>query len=190
MESRYAYIYLKIKSGKKCSNGMYVDEQPEEKTAPIGNYFIYVSESDKVDIHVGNQRTSHITIKDMTHIAETISTIIPPVYLGQYENLGNIACHIEKKDKNDVASMRVLKYSSQYETTFSLMNNNPENKKIDWEIREAVQSYLTPFLKEISAVSNFTIDSQVSRRVIVSANTYLHSMLDSKLRTIVVEAKV
>jgi phosphatidylinositol glycan class S len=99
----------------------------------------------------------------MERIAETLSTIIPPVYLGQYENLGNIACHIEKKDKNDVASMRVLKYSSQYETTFSLMNNNPENKRIDWEIREAVQSYLTPFLKEISVVSNFTIDSQVRR---------------------------
>ncbi|KAI9267737.1 phosphatidylinositol-glycan biosynthesis class S protein [Helicostylum pulchrum] len=137
------------------------DEQPEEKTAPIGNYFIYVSESDKVDIHVGSQRTSHIKIKDMTRIAESLSTIIPPVYLGQYENLGNIACHIENKDKNDVASMRVLKYSSQYETTFSLMNNNPENKRIDWEIREAVQSYLTPFLKEVSVVSNFTIDSQI-----------------------------
>lgn len=190
MESRYAHIYLKIKSGEKFSNGMYVDEQPEEKTAPIGNYFIYVSESDKVDIHVGSQRTSHIKIKDMTRIAESLSTIIPPVYLGQYENLGNIACHIENKDKNDVASMRVLKYSSQYETTFSLMNNNPENKRIDWEIREAVQSYLTPFLKEVSVVSNFTIDSQVSGRVIISMNRYLYAMLDPKLRTIIVETKV
>lgn len=57
--------------------------------------------------------------------------------------------------------MRAFKYSSQYETTFSLMNNNPENMKMDWEIRDAVNSYLSLFLKEVSVVSNFTIDSQV-----------------------------
>lgn len=58
--------------------------------------------------------------------------------------------------------MRALKYSSQYETTFSLMNNNPDNMKIDWDIRETVNTYLVPFLREVSVVSNFTIDSQVS----------------------------
>lgn len=155
-------IFYSLIFFKKNYSWLYLDEQPTEKTAPIGNYFIYVSQSDKVDIHVGNQRTSHVQIKDMARIAETLSTIIPPVYLGEYENLGNIACHIEKKDKNDVASMRVFKYSSQYEMTFSLMNNDPENKRMDWEIRESVQAYLAPFLKEVSVVSNFTIDSQVS----------------------------
>jgi phosphatidylinositol glycan class S len=58
--------------------------------------------------------------------------------------------------------MRAMKYSSQYETTFSLMNNNPDNMKMDWDIREAVNTYLAPFLREVSVVSNFTIDSQVS----------------------------
>lgn len=57
--------------------------------------------------------------------------------------------------------MRALKYSSQYETTFSLMNNNPDHMKMDWDIREAVKTYLTPFLKQVAVVSNFTIDSQV-----------------------------
>lgn len=63
--------------------------------------------------------------------------------------------------QNDVSSMRAFKYSSQYETTFSLMNNNPENMKMDWEIREAVKTYLAPFLKQVAVVSNFTIDSQI-----------------------------
>jgi phosphatidylinositol glycan class S len=62
--------------------------------------------------------------------------------------------------------MRALKYSSQYETTFSLMNNNPEHMKMDWDIRDAVKSYLAPFLKEVSVVSNFTIDSQVSFKLL------------------------
>lgn len=42
------------------------------------------------------------------------------------------------------------------------MNNNPENMKVDWDIRDAVKTYLAPFLREVSVVSNFTIDSQVS----------------------------
>lgn len=41
------------------------------------------------------------------------------------------------------------------------MNNNPENMKMDWEIRDAVNAYLSSFLREVSVVSNFTIDSQV-----------------------------
>lgn len=58
--------------------------------------------------------------------------------------------------------MRAFKYSSQYETTFSLMNNNPENMRMDWDLRDAVKTYLAPFLKEVAVVSNFTIDSQVN----------------------------
>ncbi|EIE89743.1 hypothetical protein RO3G_14454 [Rhizopus delemar RA 99-880] len=57
--------------------------------------------------------------------------------------------------------MRALKYASEYEVIFSLMNNNPEHMKMDWEIREALDGYLRPFLKEASVVSNLTINSQV-----------------------------
>lgn len=76
-----------------------VDEPQEEILAPIGNNFIYIIQSNKIDIQVGSQRSSHIAVKDMSQIAEVLSTVIPPVYLSEYENLGNIACHIENKDK-------------------------------------------------------------------------------------------
>lgn len=67
--------------------------------------------------------------------------------------------------------MRALKYSSQYQTTFSLMNNNPDNIKVDWDIREAVNAYLKPFLNEVSKVSNFTIDSQVREGLVMSMHS-------------------
>lgn len=138
-----------------------VDDPPKDESMVIGTYFIHIEASDKVDMHVGSQRRSTIQLKDMNKLVETLGKMIPPVYLDEYESLGNTACHVEKTDKNDVASMRALKYSSQYETTFSLMNNNPDNMKMDWDIRDAVKTYLTPFLKEVAIVSNFTIDSQV-----------------------------
>jgi hypothetical protein len=48
---------------------------------------------------VGSQRSTRVRIKDISQIAETLSIMIPPVYLSDYENLGNIACHIEEADK-------------------------------------------------------------------------------------------
>lgn len=139
------------------------DKVGGHKEASIGHYFIYVDQADKVDLKIGSERSSFLKINDMTSnsIAETLATVIPPVYLSEYQNLGDMACHIENKNKNDVSSMRAFKYSSQYETTFSLMNNNPEHMKMDWEIRDAVNAYLSSFLKEVSVVSNFTIDSQI-----------------------------
>ncbi|KAG2206584.1 hypothetical protein INT46_002839 [Mucor plumbeus] len=166
---------IKTKLADRLANFKYKDTFPIDisvleqdnvqghKEATIGHYFIYVDQADKIDIKIGSERSSFLKINDMTtsNIADILTTMIPPVYLSEYENLGNMACHIEKKDKNDVSSMRAFKYSSQYETTFSLMNNNPENMKMDWEIRDAINSYLSLFLKEVSVVSNFTIDSQI-----------------------------
>ncbi|KAL7308374.1 GPI transamidase component [Mucor circinelloides] len=139
------------------------DKEDGHKEASIGHYFIYIDQADKIDLKIGSERSSFLKVNDITSntIAETLATVIPPVYLSEYQNLGDMACHIENKDKNDVSSMRAFKYSSQYETTFSLMNNNPENMKMDWEIRDAVNAYLSLFLKEVSVVSNFTIDSQI-----------------------------
>lgn len=75
------------------------EQHKEDADAPIGNYYLYVEKSDKVDIHIGSERSSVIQVKDTASIAKTLSIIIPPVYLSEYENLGNTACHIEKTDK-------------------------------------------------------------------------------------------
>lgn len=32
--------------------------------ATVGNYFIYVDKSDKVDIHIGSGRSSYLKVKD------------------------------------------------------------------------------------------------------------------------------
>ncbi|KAI7905670.1 phosphatidylinositol-glycan biosynthesis class S protein [Cokeromyces recurvatus] len=139
------------------------DNIKEHKEAPIGSYFIYVKQADKIQAHIGSKRSSLLKINTITidAIAEALSKIIPLVYFNEYNILGNIACHTERINKDDVSNMRTLKYSSRYEITFSLMNNNPENMRVDWNIREAIYTYLTPFLKEISVMYNFTIDSQI-----------------------------
>ncbi|KAI8981885.1 phosphatidylinositol-glycan biosynthesis class S protein [Mycotypha africana] len=139
------------------------DGYADTNNVPISSYFIRIEKGEKQEAFVGNDRISVMKLKELSssRIAEALSTFIPTVYLDENEKIGGTACHVDTKTKNDIASMRTLQYSSKYETTFSLMNNNPENVKMDWDIREAVDQYLQPFLNEISVVSNFTINSQI-----------------------------
>ncbi|KAG0739931.1 hypothetical protein G6F17_006843 [Rhizopus arrhizus] len=135
----------------------------EKDDARIGTYFIHVQKGDKVKLQVGSQRTSRLDVTDTTasSVIDVLGHLIPTIYLSEHEHYGNIACYSKEKNKDDVSSMRALKYASEYEVIFSLMNNNPEHMKMDWEIREALDGYLRPFLKEVSVVSNLTINSQI-----------------------------
>lgn len=54
---------------------------------------------------------------------------------------------------------RSFKYSPTYHLTFSLFT--PTAVPSNWEIEGALEAYLAPLLESLSAISNFTVDSQV-----------------------------
>ena len=56
-------------------------------------------------------------------------------------------------------NMRTLKYAPTYHLTFSLFS--PTAAPSEWEIEPALRQYLAPLLNTFSAISNFTIDTQV-----------------------------
>lgn len=51
--------------------------------------------------------------------------------------------------------------SAGYEITFSLLNPDPKSHDVDWDIEGAVGRYVQPVLDKLSAVANFSVDSQV-----------------------------
>jgi phosphatidylinositol glycan class S len=65
----------------------------------------------------------------------------------------------EKHAQLDRQSTRALKYAPTYHLTFSLFS--PSYAPSAWNIEAALQSYLAPLLESFSAISNFTVDSQV-----------------------------
>ncbi|KAH7381740.1 phosphatidylinositol-glycan biosynthesis class S protein [Pyrenochaeta sp. MPI-SDFR-AT-0127] len=56
-------------------------------------------------------------------------------------------------------STRALKYAPTYHLTFSLFS--PSHTPSAWDVEKALRTYLTPLLDSLSAISNFTVDSQV-----------------------------
>lgn len=56
-------------------------------------------------------------------------------------------------------STRALKYAPTYHLTFSLFT--PSYSPSAWEVETALRQYLSPLLESFSAISNFTVDTQV-----------------------------
>ncbi|KAF2856693.1 beta-lactamase/transpeptidase-like protein [Plenodomus tracheiphilus IPT5] len=56
-------------------------------------------------------------------------------------------------------STRALKYAPTYHLTFSLFS--PSYAPSSWDVEAALRTYLTPLLESFSAISNFTVDTQV-----------------------------
>ncbi|KAI9496455.1 phosphatidylinositol-glycan biosynthesis class S protein [Zychaea mexicana] len=143
----------------------------QDRDAPVGHYHIFIDQpmsstkqSIPYNITVGNARTSVIEMEDMSvgNVEKAVYTLTKMVFGDEYQTLDRIACRADQtRDRNDMSSMRALKYSPRYQVTFSMMNNDPTRLIVDWDIQEAVKGYVYPLLRELSMVSNFTVDSQV-----------------------------
>ncbi|KAG0163548.1 hypothetical protein DFQ30_011391 [Apophysomyces sp. BC1015] len=159
----------------------------QHKESTTGRYHIYFSETDfesrtsvkHYNITVGNGRTSLIQFDalERNNAENALETLITSLFHNEYDLLEKMACKSDEKDKYDTNSMRTLKYSSRYQITFSLMNNNPQSMSLDWDIREATKSYLYPLLNELSLVSNFTVDSQIQNYASLSMKPKLQEKL-------------
>ncbi|KAM8945140.1 GPI transamidase component PIG-S isoform 2-T2 [Lycaon pictus] len=57
-----------------------------------------------------------------------------------------------------------------YEITFSLLNPDPKSHDVHWDIEGAVQRYVQPFLSALSAVGNFSVDSQILYYAVLGVN--------------------
>ncbi|KAI7831453.1 phosphatidylinositol-glycan biosynthesis class S protein [Gamsiella multidivaricata] len=57
--------------------------------------------------------------------------------------------------------LKAVKYAPGYQITFSLFSGDASNGVREWKMQEAINAYLAPFLKSMSAVSKFTVESQV-----------------------------
>ncbi|KAI8143817.1 phosphatidylinositol-glycan biosynthesis class S protein [Fennellomyces sp. T-0311] len=151
----------------------------QHRNAPIGHYHIIIdtaaSSSIAYNVTVGNARTSVVQMDDISNdkVETAVFTLAQMIFGDEYETLGRTACQSDQiRDRNDMSSMRALKYSPRYQVTFSLMNKDPSRLLVDWDIQDAVKSYIYPLLRELSMFSNFTVDSQIQHYASLSTKPH------------------
>jgi phosphatidylinositol glycan class S len=99
------------------------------------------------------QELHKLFAEEQAQLAHTISTApgtdvskLPPLTHEQFAELAR-------------QSTRALKYAPTYHLTFSLFS--PTYSPSAWDIDTALRTYINPMLESFSAISNFTVDTQV-----------------------------
>ncbi|CAG8612064.1 1296_t:CDS:2 [Paraglomus brasilianum] len=131
-----------------------------------GRYEFYIAPGDgDMRVNLGNSRCAFVQInrKDWNELA--ITKILPSLlfsfFHSEYLLLSALFKPPSPEEKPNIDNMRAMKYSPRYQITFSLMNACPSTLLVDWNIEEAVNMYLKPFLDELKILSEVTVDSQV-----------------------------
>ncbi|KAL1928417.1 hypothetical protein VTP01DRAFT_2773 [Rhizomucor pusillus] len=169
LQSEFAKLQTSGESSIHVESSLYDSDVPQDHllefhdNAPIGHYHIYVQPIDLItgyeyNATVGTGRTLILQVnKSTSDLESSIVGLVKGLFVQEYQFLDSIV----RSGDNDNNDMRAMKYSKGYQITFSLMNGDPESVHVDWDIRDAIQSYLSPLLGELSILSNFTVDSQI-----------------------------
>ncbi|GBC08692.1 hypothetical protein RclHR1_08300008 [Rhizophagus clarus] len=132
-----------------------------------GQYILYIlpntNSNPNTKVLVGNQRQAIIEINqwDTSVIEKTVSDLIVSLFMSEQAAIKKFIIEPLSNSKVELDSMRTMKYSPQYQVTFSLMNGDPSDLLVNWDIEEAVDKYLQFFVNKISMISNLTVDSQI-----------------------------
>ncbi|KAI9034412.1 phosphatidylinositol-glycan biosynthesis class S protein [Hyaloraphidium curvatum] len=110
----------------------------------------------------------------------TLLVHLPEAYAGDTERLeafgdaavtaitgvfGSELYHLRKSVSEDTARqidvLRTVKYSPEYLITFTLLNADPNEVLVTWDIDEALRAYFSPLVRSLSSISNITLSSQI-----------------------------
>lgn len=63
----------------------------------------------------------------------------------------------------------MVKYSAEYQVSFTLLVADPNDGMVDWPIAQALET-ISPLFTQLEHISNFSISSQVSLDSLMSAH--------------------
>ncbi|XP_038129962.1 GPI transamidase component PIG-S [Cyprinodon tularosa] len=158
--------------------------------SPCGSLVIYViPESspllpEDVNVYIGQRRTALLRVGAQTKTAKTIEQLLDHLQPQIKEVLrvmsfsrADITAALSDRvrfhpgSKESIAdNMRAFKSSPGYEITFSLLNPDPKSHRLHWDIEGAAETYIQPLLTKMSAVANFSIDSQTLHYAMLGVN--------------------
>eukprot|EP00118_Oscarella_pearsei_P000481 m.5049 g.5049 ORF g.5049 m.5049 type:complete len:538 (+) comp11991_c0_seq1:278-1891(+) len=78
-------------------------------------------------------------------------------------------------EKPKVKSMTAVQSKPGYQLSFSLLNPDPGDFLVSWNIKATVKSSLFPFLQRLSIISDFSVDSQILRYADLGVTPKHHS---------------
>ncbi|KAJ3333345.1 hypothetical protein HDU76_009148 [Blyttiomyces sp. JEL0837] len=156
--------------GFKIVVGNGKDGDVDVETDMIGRYGVNVKcgatieGGQEQEIIVREYRTMDLLVKSKCvedDVVQFATAAIAGLFADENREFKKMAWNTGGVDNTDHDSMRKLKFSPEYQLTFSLLNADPENILVDWDIREGIDEYVRPFLNAVSLLHRFDVSSQI-----------------------------
>ncbi|KAG0339457.1 hypothetical protein BG004_006818 [Podila humilis] len=138
-----------------------ITDRPSGKPGVYDFYIAPSVDDAATKAFIKSERQGFIQVQDWNEAnvikaaADTLNTIFGP----QERVLKKIGSGSSEKKLKD--ELKAVKYAPGYLLTFSLFSGDASNGIRGWRIQEGISAYLTPFLKSMSVISKFNIESQV-----------------------------
>lgn len=112
--------------------------------------------------HVGQYKATVICNTGVQRLSESLTMIFQNV-LTRHSPLERLyeASAGRKQLKPDKASMRSLRFHTDYDITFTLFSPQPDIIDARWDMKEGVRLYLKPLLDQMRDFVNITVKSQI-----------------------------
>ncbi|GJJ67840.1 GPI-anchor transamidase subunit S [Entomortierella parvispora] len=137
----------------------------DRPSAVPGTYDFYISPtsstSKKTSVSIKSQRQGWIQVADWTQdqISSAVAETLERVFGSERTKIQKL---LDRQDEEEAAKVKTaVKYASGYQLTFSLFSGDTSNGVREWKMQEAINTYMAPFLRTMSVVSKFTVESQV-----------------------------
>jgi len=140
-----------------------------------GQYTIFVipnSVPDTQEFYFGNNRTLFFKIFELEpplseKIIGSLSRVIYGIFWNDLDSMVASLSIIQSDPskyavaENNLDNLRTIQSNNGYHVAFSLLNGDSEIIDLDWQIKNAVDEFINPFVEEMTGISEFEIQSQI-----------------------------
>lgn len=120
------------------------------ETTTNGKYLINIAcNSARDSIYIKQDRSMLVTLRKCE--TKNILHTLTPLLSGTFS----------QEQKQYFTKREMLPYSLSYQLTFSMLNANPEEGIVHWDVDKAIASYIQGFVHSVEDVSRIVVDAQV-----------------------------
>ncbi|KAJ2799608.1 GPI transamidase component [Coemansia guatemalensis] len=127
-----------------------------------GHYTLYLRADDATttaSISVGSDRSATISVTQSIVAEDILPELISSIVINEEQAVRGKDTKARKKSQSSHAAVN---YAPEYSITLTLLNEDPVNGAVvDWEIEQAVDAYLKPFVDKISPLTKLSLSSQI-----------------------------
>ncbi|CAO3567933.1 unnamed protein product [Mortierella alpina] len=136
----------------------------DQPSATPGEYHFYIAHGSNRSASLKSQRQGFIQVQewDEEHIAKSVLEALDVIFGSERQTLEKLVNGSDKQGAEKVTDqLKAVKYAPGYQLTFSLFSGDAANSVREWQVQEAINAYLAPFLKSVETISKFTVESQI-----------------------------